>query len=96
MDAIEFERLYLFIRPSGAGFDVAEFTQFSDESALLIEGSSEQKYKTKYRRSPEAWREAFTSLEQSGYIRLTEAVRTGMISKEEADCLTAQYNRWGA
>jgi len=82
MDEPEPGRMYVFVRPSGGAFDVEQFAQHP-HGAFLFGGRRVRMF-----HGPSAaWREALRELGQTGYVELTEAIRRGLLTKDEADSL---------
>jgi hypothetical protein len=79
----EFGRRVTFVRRSGDGFDIARFTRYRNGTALVQEGGSFGLYPD----SPGLWQDVSGELRRQGFTELGEALRAGVLTKEEADYL---------
>jgi hypothetical protein len=82
----EVNRDYFFVRRSGAAWEVVQFTRFEDGSATLFQtGHSPWSRED----SPDAWKRAHDYLRESGHVELAEALRSGLLTEDQADELLA-------
>jgi hypothetical protein len=87
----EVNRGHYFVRRSGGGTDLARFRRLGDGSAVLEEKLAREAglNVTTYGHAPGAWQEALAGLSRAGYVGLAWAIRSGLLTKDEADSLVA-------
>src|SRR5262245_51565164 len=80
-----------FVRRRGDDIEVAEVVEFTDGTAMVFEGEYAEGLGvfSDYRHSPSARREVRRNLPQAGYVELTDALRSGLLTKDQADELLA-------
>jgi hypothetical protein len=87
-DAAE-RRRSTFVRRRGGEVDVALVVEYTDGTAFVSERTYDENmaflFDDRYRWSASARREVSRGLPAAGYVELAEALRRGLLTKDEAD-----------
>jgi len=68
-------KVYVFVRRHGDALEHTEFTRFEDSAGFATDG-----FYHVHENHPDAWRDALAALTSLGFLELSEAKATGMVS----------------